>query len=94
MTPPDLQSRPALAQRVRLRDDPVSGQPVLLYPEGLLELNETAHAIVAQCDGAKTIAQIVDALAAEYEAAAEDVSPDVLECLRDLRARNLIVFQS
>ena len=43
----DLQSRPALAARVRLQTDPVSGEPVLLYPEGLLLLNATAHAVAS-----------------------------------------------
>jgi len=91
---PQAHDRPALAKRVRLRDDPVTHQPVLLYPEGLLELNETAHAIVALCDGVRTVTQIVESLAAEYEAQATDVAPDVLECLRDLRQRNLIAFES
>jgi pyrroloquinoline quinone biosynthesis protein D len=92
MGDPDLNSRPALAPRVRLRDDPVTGEPVLLYPEGLLILNETAHGIASRCDGARSVAEIVAALAAEYETAEDDLRADVLECLRDLRLRNLIVF--
>ena len=89
----DSQTRPALAPRVRLRDDPVTGEPVLLYPEGFLELNETAYAIASLCDGSKTVTELVAALAAEYEAEPAEVEPDVLECLRDLRQRNLVVFQ-
>ena len=34
-----------------LETDKVSNEPVLLYPEGILQLNETAHAIVERCDG-------------------------------------------
>ena len=32
--------------RARVQTDPVSGKPVLLYPEGVLMLTPTGHAIV------------------------------------------------
>jgi len=88
----DLCVQPALAKRVRLQSDPVSGDPVLLYPEGLLILNETAHALVRRCDGVARIADIVEQLAGEYGAAGEDLRPDVLECLYDLHQRQLVTF--
>ena len=46
-----LPSCPTLARQVRFRLDPVSAEPVLLYPEGVLVLNETAADIVQRCDG-------------------------------------------
>ncbi|MEA3213831.1 MAG: pyrroloquinoline quinone biosynthesis protein [Chthoniobacter sp.] len=93
MNAPDLESRPILAPRVRLQADQVSGQPVLLYPEGLLELNETGHAIVRRCDGETPLRQIVAQLAEEYEVPAEELTADVLDYLTDLTRRNLIVFR-
>ena len=86
-------SRPARAPGVRLQIDKVNGEPVLLYPEGVLELNDTAHAIVNLCSGAMTVDQIVTTLAAEYEVEENTLRADALECLGDLLKQNLIVLQ-
>ena len=50
----DQQSRPALARGVRLRNDPITGEPVLLFPEGVLPLDDTTHDIVSRCSGEST----------------------------------------
>jgi coenzyme PQQ biosynthesis protein PqqD len=89
---PDDQSRPGLARGVRLQTDISTGQPLLLFPEGLLHLSDTAHDILSRCDGSTTTAAIVLALAAEYEAEPETLRLDVLECLADLHERKLVVF--
>jgi len=81
-----------LASHVRLKTDPVSGDPVLLFPEGLLVLNATAHEIVRRCDGESTVAEIIRPLAEEFDAGEEVVRNDVLENLEQLRAQNLLVF--
>jgi pyrroloquinoline quinone biosynthesis protein D len=90
----ELEARPTLAPRVRLQVDAVTGEPVLLYPEGVLELNVTAHDIASRCDGTATVASIVDALVNEYAAPPEELRADVLECLEDLLQRKLIVLES
>ena len=84
-------TRPRLTSGVRLRTDPVTGKGVLLYPEGIIELNETAHEIVSRCDG-RTLDEIVQALAKEYDADAVALASDVRETLADLSPRNLIEF--
>jgi pyrroloquinoline quinone biosynthesis protein D len=92
MNVPDPQSRPALAPRVRLQTDPVTGEPVLLYPEGLLVLNPTAHEIVTRCNGKITVDGLIRLLYDEYEESEETLRRDVLETLADLQQRNLIVL--
>ena len=87
-----IDSRPALAPGVRLQIDAITGEPVLLYPEGILALNSTAHEIVARCDGAATVDAIATALAAEYQIGRDELAADILECLEGLRQRRLIVF--
>jgi pyrroloquinoline quinone biosynthesis protein D len=94
MIPLDLQLRPALASRARLQTDPVTGEPVLLFPEGLLVLNPTAHEIVSRCDGAATVGEMIAALAEEYDAPADALAVDVVACLTDLRGRNLITLKA
>ena len=93
MTGIDFQSRYTLAPRVRVQMDAGSGDPVLLYPEGIVVLNSTAHEIVQRFDGKVTLDDIVDQLAKEYEESGETIRQDVLETLADLQRRNLIAIR-
>lgn len=83
--------RPRLARGVRLQTDSTTLQSVLLYPEGIVELNETAHEIVSRCDG-RTFGEIVDELAKQYEADAGALAADARATLADLHGRKLIEF--
>ena len=82
-------ARPTLAKSVRLQTDSATGKNVLLYPEGIVELNDTAHEILSRCDG-RTLGEIVQALAEEYEADAAALAADVRETVTDLQQRKLI----
>ena len=82
----------ALAPAVRMETDRTTGETVLLYPEGVLILNETAREIVARCDGKTTVAEIAVALAAEYDTSVAELENDLEECLIDLQSKKLIVF--
>jgi pyrroloquinoline quinone biosynthesis protein D len=94
MSQVDLNCRPALAAHVRLQIDPVSGDPVLLFSEGILILNSTAHEIIRHCDGKTKVQEIVSELSAEYEIAEVTLQTDAIECLTDLLDRNLVVLKS
>jgi pyrroloquinoline quinone biosynthesis protein D len=85
-------ARPSLAKSVRLQPDSSTGKSVLLYPEGIVELNETAHEILSRCDG-RTLREIVCDLAEEYESDSEALAADVRETLADLQQRKLIEFK-
>jgi pyrroloquinoline quinone biosynthesis protein D len=84
-------ARPRLARGVRLQTDSTTGNSVLLYPEGILELNETAQQILGRCNR-QTLEEIVQALAEEYDADPEMLAADVRETLADLQRRKLIEF--
>lgn len=88
----DEQSRPRLARGVRLHTDAKTGDPILLFPEGVLYLSETAQEILSRCDGTKTMADILLALAADYEVDPDTLRQDVLDCLSDLYQRKLVVI--
>ncbi|HUD49298.1 MAG TPA: pyrroloquinoline quinone biosynthesis peptide chaperone PqqD [Candidatus Baltobacteraceae bacterium] len=88
----DPQSRPMLARGVRIRNDPITGEPVLLFPEGVLPLDATAHDIISRCSGESTVESIVQSLAEEYEIGIDTVRGDVCECLVQLRDRMLIAI--
>jgi len=84
-------ARPQLARGVRLQIDSVTGKNVLLYPEGIVELNETAHEILSRCDG-RSLAEIVQRLAEEYDADLAALAADVRATLADLQQHKLIEF--
>ena len=88
----DEKAKPMLARGVRLRNDPISGEPLLLFPEGVLPLDEIAHDVLRRCSGEATLEAIVQSLAQEYEADHETVRCDVCECLVQLHQRMLIAF--
>ena len=88
----DQQSRPALARGVRLRNDPITGEPVLLFPEGVLPLDATTHDIISRCSGESTVESIILSLADEYEINHGTVRRDVCECLEQLRQRMLVAI--
>ena len=82
-------AQPRLARGVRLQTDSTTGNSVLLFPEGVLELNDTAHEIITRCDG-RTVTEIVQALGEEYDVDIEMLAGDVRATLADLQQRKLI----
>ncbi len=87
MNEPKTVLRPVLARGVRYRWDEVRGQHQLLFPEGLLVLNETGAAIVRLCDG-RSIGGIHNELAQLFPVA--NFYEDVDKFLSRLARRGLI----
>ena len=81
--------RPGLARGVRLQTDSKTGNSVLLFPEGVLELNETARDILTRCDG-RTVTEIIQGLAQEYDVDPDALAADVRETLANLQRRKLL----
>jgi pyrroloquinoline quinone biosynthesis protein D len=92
MIAPDENSRPRLGRGVRLKNDPLTGEPLLLFPEGVYPLDGIAHDVLCRCSGDVPLKSIIDSLCAEYEADRNTVRDDVCECLAQLRQQMLIVF--
>lgn len=64
---------------------------VVLYPEGMVTLSETAAAILKHVDGARTCSDIVNVLQEEYPGA--DLESDVTGFLEEAAARGWIHVQ-
>jgi pyrroloquinoline quinone biosynthesis protein D len=86
--------RPRLARHARLRHDAVRDRTLLLVPERVLVPDETALEVLGLADGARTIEEIVAALAAKYAAAPELIRGDVLTLLQDLADKGFVVVVS
>ena len=88
MSAPTDNVRPRLPAKARLKWDAVREKHLLLFPEGLLVLNPTAHAVLALCDGQRTIADIIQTLAAQY--ANDSLAGDVRDLLQTLADKGLV----
>ena len=80
-------SVPVLWRLARLDFDPVRQQRVLLYPEGVVLLNDTGGAILELCDGHRSIGDVAAILQARYH---RDVTADVIDYLSALTERELV----
>jgi coenzyme PQQ biosynthesis protein PqqD len=83
---------PALARGTRLSTDKQTGEPLLLFPEGVVHLSATANAILQQCDGQAAVGGIIAALACDFDADPGVIRGDVLECLSQLHRRKLVIL--
>jgi coenzyme PQQ biosynthesis protein PqqD len=87
----DVESRPRLASKARLRYDRQGERYLLLYPERGLALNGTAVDVVRLCTGEHTVARIVEELTGKYTDQPRDVvEREVLTFLTTLADRGLM----
>ncbi|WP_092587438.1 pyrroloquinoline quinone biosynthesis peptide chaperone PqqD [Rhizobium mongolense] len=86
------QSKPHLKRHVRLQFDPVRSAFAVLSPEKVFWPDEVSLDILRLCDGQRTVAQIVDELAGQYDAPRKDIAPDVEEFLQEWSDRFLVTL--
>ncbi|HEU5293348.1 MAG TPA: pyrroloquinoline quinone biosynthesis peptide chaperone PqqD [Burkholderiaceae bacterium] len=67
--------RPRIGSGFRLQWEPAQSCHVLLYPEGMVKLNQSAGEILKRCDGARSLDDIVRDLEAAFNA--QDLKNDV-----------------
>lgn len=66
---PAIPATPAINRRFRLQWEPAQDSHVLLYPEGMVKLNASAGEILACCDGARSVDEIVATLEEKFQTA-------------------------
>jgi pyrroloquinoline quinone biosynthesis protein D len=79
--------RPRLMAHARLQWDSVREKQVLLAPEEILVLNETAAAILGLCDGDRSVSAIAAELGSQY---GRDVEQDIVAFLNRLVGKGLV----
>ena len=81
-----------LARGVRLREDPVRGQTVLLAPERALALDPIAISVVKALDGERSLRAIASDFAREFDAETETILADIFEMIAAFSERRLLEF--
>ncbi len=77
------ETRPLLPQHVRLHFDPVRQKDVVLSPEKVFWPDEISIQILRLCDGTRSVGEMADTLAADYNAPREVILADVMEFVQE-----------
>lgn len=82
---------PALAQGVRFRRS-ADGQGLLLIPEGVVNLNDSAAAIIELVDGQRITMEIAALLATRYSMDVAAIASDIEDLLQRLASKTWLVL--
>lgn len=88
MTDHPLPAQPRLSRKFRLQFEPAQDRWVLLYPEGMVQLNPSAAEILKRCDGATSLEAIVADLESAFNA--QGIGPEVHNLLAEGQRRGWI----
>jgi len=83
-------SRPVLPRHARLKFDETRRLWVILAPERVLAPDEIAVEVLQLCDGARSVADMADLLAAKYVAERNAILTDVIAMLQDLADKGFL----
>ena len=83
-------SRVVLPRHAKLKFDEKRKVWVILAPERVLAPDEVAVAVLQLCDGVRSVADVVDQLAAKYAAPRLAILTDVIAMLQDLADKGFL----
>jgi len=85
----ELTAKPKLARLFRMQWEEAQGAYVLLYPEGMVKLNQSAGEILKRCDGERDVHAIIDDIEQTFNATG--LERDVLGFIEIATERGWIV---
>jgi pyrroloquinoline quinone biosynthesis protein D len=85
----ELNAKPKLARLFRMQWEEAQGAYVLLYPEGMVKLNQSAGEILKRCDGERDVQAIITDI--EQTFSATGLEKDVTGFLEIATERGWIV---
>ena len=83
-----LDTTPRVSKRFRLQWEEAQQAWVLLYPEGMVKLNQSAGEILRRCDGARSVTELVADL--EQAFATAGLEADVIAFLELARKQQWV----
>lgn len=87
----DEQSKLSMPRHVKMRHDAGRGRWIILAPERLFDPDEIAVEVLKLCDGDRKVADIVAAMAKEYNAPEAEIKDDIIAMLQDLSDKGVVV---
>ena len=89
MSEATLPECPKLAPLFRMQYEQAQSAWVLLYPEGMVQLNASAAEILRRCDGAHTAEAIVSEIETQFNV--QGIAPEIMNLLHEANRRGWIV---
>ncbi|MBS0287514.1 MAG: pyrroloquinoline-quinone synthase PqqC [Proteobacteria bacterium] len=86
-----LQPKVKIAPRFKFQWEETQKSFVLLYPEGMIQLNESSSEILKLCDGSKSQDDIISILEKKFDNA--EIKQDIIEFLEQAHAKGWITQQ-
>ena len=83
-----LPLHPTLSRQFRLQFEPAQDRWVLLYPEGMVQLNQSAAQVLRRCDGAHQVGDVVRELETVFET--QGIEPEIISLLEEAHHRGWI----
>ena len=83
-------ARPHIGRGFRLQWEPAQDAHVLLYPEGMVKLNQSAGEILSRCNGTATVSDIVADLERTFDR--NGLHSDVIAFLKLAHERGWVRF--
>ncbi len=83
-------TQPFVPPHVKLRHDAGRGRWIILAPERLFDPDDVAVDVLKLCDGQRTVADIAEHLAKEYNAPVNEITTDIVEMLQDLTDKGVV----
>ena len=83
-------SRPILPRHAKLKFDETRQVWVILAPERVLAPDEIAVEVLQLCDGARSVADVIELIAAKYAAHRDAIATDVIAMLQDLADKGFL----
>jgi pyrroloquinoline quinone biosynthesis protein D len=75
---------------MRLQVDRITGEPILLGPELAVQLTDSGAEILKQCDGRRSLREISDGIAKDFDAPADEILADALAFLGRLAEKGYV----
>jgi pyrroloquinoline quinone biosynthesis protein D len=83
-------SRPVLPRHAKLKFDETRKVWVILAPERILAPDEIAVEVLQLCDGVRSVADMIEHLAAKFAAPRDAIATDVIAMLQDLADKGFL----
>jgi pyrroloquinoline quinone biosynthesis protein D len=83
-------SQPAMPPHIKFRHDLGRGRWHVLAPERVFEPDPIAIEILKRCDGVRSVEQIANELAKDYNAPMQEILADTISMLQELSDKGVI----
>ena len=83
-------SQPAMPPHIKFRHDAGRGRWHVLAPERVFEPDPIAIEILKRCDGVRSVEQIANELAKDYNAPLQEILTDTISMLQELSDKGVV----